>query len=199
MTGSASRSADGLADELKMQGDGVEFRPDRAYRRPALRRFLLLAVVTALLALTPLPVAMRDAAWLTGAIAAWSGVTYLWRGRFATRVTSRGIEARGYLNHFVPWEDVAGLHIGGSAAADARPGDPRPQYVRAGLGGTTVVSKGPAGFGRLAAIRIVRANGHKLLLPAPVVTAAASDARFDDKARQLQELCRRYGRPPLTG
>jgi len=199
MNGPASRSADGLTEELQLQGDVVEFRPGNGYRRPLLRRFLLLAVVTALLALTSLPAGIRDAAWLTGAIAAGCGVTYLWRARFATRVTSRGIEARGYLNHFVPWEDVAGLEVRGSALADARPGDPRARYVRAGLGGSTVVSGGPAGPGRLAAVRVVRANGHKLQLPAPVVTAGASDARFDDKARQLRELCERYGRPAMTG
>src|SRR5262245_33887977 len=132
MNGPASASAGGLADQL--QGDVVEFRPARVYRRRLLRQFWLMAGLTALLALTPLPVAMRDAAWLTGALAAGYGVTYLWRGRFVTRVTNRGIEAHGYVNHFVPWEDVAGLRIGGSPAADSRPGDGSrdAQHVRAG-------------------------------------------------------------------
>lgn len=160
------------------------------------------AVLTVLIALAPLAV-LRDLAWLTGALTVVFGVTYIWRGRFVTRVTSRGIEARGYVNHFVAREDVAGLDVGSSSSADARPGDSQSgeQYVRATMRGTTIVSAGrsPGRQARLAAIKVVRANGHKLLLPAPIVTGWASDPAFDDKARQLQKLCRQYGRPSMAG
>jgi hypothetical protein len=156
------------------------------------------AVLTVLIALTPVPV-LRDLAWLTGALAVVFGVTYLWRRRFVTRVTSRGIEARGYVNHFVAWDDVAGLQVGGSSAADARPDASQAgqQYVRATMRGTTVVSgAGSSGRqARLATIKVARVSGRRLLLPAPIVTGWASDPGFDDKARQLQELCHRYGHP----
>ncbi len=46
-------------------------------------------------------------------LAACSGLTYLWRGRFRTRVTAEGIEIRGYFNHFVPWEEVRGIEVRG--------------------------------------------------------------------------------------
>lgn len=203
MTGQAAGRVSGFAGEPGLPGSDLEFRLPRAYRQPALRRFAGLAVLTVLLALTPLPAAVHGAAWLTGVLAAVYGIAYVWRGRFATRTTSRGIEARGYVNHFVPWEDVAGLDTGGSAPADARLSDgySGAQYVHATISGGVVLGAGDAAGrqGRLATVQVVRTSGRRLRLPAPLVTGWAADPDFDDKARQLQELCRRYGRPPAAG
>jgi hypothetical protein len=33
-------------------------------------------------------------------------------GRFRTRISPAGIEARGYVNHFVPGENVTSLAVG---------------------------------------------------------------------------------------
>jgi Bacterial PH domain len=164
----------------------------------------VLAVLTVVLAIVPDPILLRDAAWLTGVLAVISGITYLWRGRFATKVTSRGIEARGYINHFVPWEDIAGVEVNGYGPADARLTESytSTQYVRARTvgGGGRAVSRGSSGrLARLDTIRVVRARGRKLLLPAPRVAGWAADPDFDDKARQLQALCQQYGRSHGAG
>ena len=203
MTGPASNSVSSFPGEPGLPGSDLEFRATPQFRRPARSRFLTMAVLTVVIVLMPF-VVLRDAAWLTGALAVVFGVTFLWRGRFATRVTSRGIEAHGYVNHFVPWDEVAGLEIGGYGAADARLDDDyaSAQFARRGslaAGGGRSVGDPSGRQARLATIKVVRANGHKLLLPAPIVSSWAPDPAFADKARQLQELVRRYGRPQGAG
>jgi hypothetical protein len=203
MSGQAPRSVSGLSGELGLPGDGLEFRLPREFRRPALRRFVLLAVLTVVLVfLVPFPL-IRDAAWLTGAIAVFSGAVYLWRGRFVTKVTSRGIEARGYVSHFVPWADVAGVEVGGYGSADARLTETysSTQYYRGSIRGGANVGGGGSSdrLANLASVKVVRASGHKLKLPAPMVTSWAPDPDFADKARQLQALCQQYGGSHGTG
>jgi hypothetical protein len=192
----------GFSGELGLSGDGLEFRLPREFRRPALRRFVILAALTVFLVfLVPFPL-IRDAAWLTGALAVFSGGLYLWRGRFVTKVTSRGIAARGFVHHFVPWEDVAGVEVGGyGAAARLTETYSSTQYYRGSLRHGENVGGGGSSdrLANLASVKVVRASGHKLKLPAPMVTSWSADPDFGDKARQLQALCQQYGRPPGTG
>jgi hypothetical protein len=59
-----------------------------------------------------------QAAATFSALAVYCGVSYVWRRRFRTRVTSRGIEVRGYFNHFVTSDEVRGIEV--SALGSAR-------------------------------------------------------------------------------
>ena len=174
----------------------VEFKPVSAFRRPVLIRCITLAVVTLILVVAPTPLT-HGLAWITGPLAAAFGVTYLWRGRFRTKVTGRGIEVRGYFNHFVPWQDVRDIEIGGFGSADMRLDESYdgPRVWRGTLRGGSGTSRdvSPNRMAHLATVKVVRANGRKLLLRAPLVTGWASDPEFTDKARQLQELSEQYG------
>ncbi|MGH3305112.1 MAG: hypothetical protein ACRDOK_26280 [Streptosporangiaceae bacterium] len=70
------------------------------------------------------------------------------------------------------------------------------QYTRMRVRGAGVASARGTGSGisRLASIAVVRADGHKVRLRAPLVSGWAADPDFDDKAMQLEQLCVRYGR-----
>jgi hypothetical protein len=85
----------------------VVFTPGRGYRAPLLRRagiFLVLTVIAAFLGGSGfVPPLAWAAAALLGAAALTQGTLYLWQGRFRTRLSATGIEARGYFGHFIPW------------------------------------------------------------------------------------------------
>jgi hypothetical protein len=91
-------------------GPDIEYRLGRQYRRPTLLRFVAAAAATVVCIVTPLAFLDTGAA-IFGALAVYLGVSYVWRGRFRTRVTGRGIEARGYFNHFVPWDEVRDIEV----------------------------------------------------------------------------------------
>jgi hypothetical protein len=196
MTGHAAGFQAGGA--LPASGPEVEYRLSAQYRRPALPKFVVMAVLAVVCALTPLTVLDAGVA-VFGALAVYFGVSYVWRGRFRTRVTSRGIEVRGYFNHFVPWEQVRDIEVTGFGSdrmgLDPDFSDSAP-YVSAsirGLARASLPAKGSE-MSRLASIAVVRADGHKVRLRAPLVSGWAPDPDFEDKARQLEQLCVRYGR-----
>ncbi len=159
-----------------------------------LNRFAVLAVLSILFAISGVA-GLEVLAYVTGPVAAIFGVLYLWQGRFATKVTSRGIEMHGYLNHFVPWDDVRDIEVirfgGGRLRVDQDLGR---QVYGSRLPGGRARRVSPNGMAHLASIKLVRANGRKLRLRAPVVTGWAFDPDFSDKARQLDQLCSLHGR-----
>ncbi len=191
----ASEDRAGSAEPF--HGPDIEYRLSRPYRRPALMRFAAMVALAVVCIVTPLA-ALDAGAAIFSALAVYFGVSYLWRGRFRTRVTSRGIEVRGYFTHFVPWAQVRDIEVSslGSdrAAIDDEIGGS--EFARMGIGGSRVVVSPSTGrnISRLASIAVVKADGHKILLRAPLVSGWAADPDFDDKARQLHELCIRYGR-----
>jgi hypothetical protein len=185
------------------QGPDIEYRLSRQYRRPALMRFISTVVLAVVCVVTPL--AFLDAgAAIFGALAVYFGATYVWRGRFRTRVTSRGIEVHGYFNRFVPWDEVRDIEVTGFGSDQTGPGENigAPQYTRMPgslLGSSRAILPAPGtGMSRLASIAIVRADGHKVQLRAPVVSGWADDPDFDEKARQLEQLCTRYARGAIA-
>jgi hypothetical protein len=109
--------------------------------------------------------------------AAGSFAVYAWRGRMYTRLTPAGIEVRGYRNRFVAWQNIRSIEvIDYEKVADipvvdrrtgARPSRRRPNR-------------------KVAVVRIVRARGHRIELPAPLVTEGQSDPDFTDKARLIR-------------
>jgi hypothetical protein len=113
-------------------------------------------------------------------------------------VTSRGIEVHGYFNHFVPWDQVRDIEVTafGSDRMGLQEDFGSSEYARVnfrGLARDRLPAVG-SGMSRLASISVVRADGHKVMLRAPLVSGWAADPEFDDKARQLEQLCARYGR-----
>lgn len=198
MTKRASEYQAGSAQPF--HGTDVEYRLSPRYRRPVLNRFIAMVVLAVVAAVTRLAV-LDGAAAIFGACAVLFGVQYLWRGRFRTRVTSRGIEIRGYFNHFVPWEMVRDIEVSEFGPDRMRLDENlgTTQFTRTGLRGPRVSAVRNTGIriGRLASIAVVRADGHKVVLRAPLVSGWTADPDFDDKARQLEELCMRYGRGAL--
>jgi hypothetical protein len=182
-------------------GPELEYRLSPRYRRPARTHFLLMAALTVVCVVTRLQV-LDGAAVVTGALAVYFGVSYLWRGRFRTRVTSRGIEVHGYFNHFVPWEQVRDVEVTefGPDRVQLGEGADAPHYTRLRLTGASLSSIGSPGGGmsRLATISVVRADGSKLLLRAPLVSAWAADPEFDRKAWELDQVCMQYGRGAIA-
>jgi hypothetical protein len=190
-------------------GPDVEYRLSRQYRRPGLIKFLFTAVLTVVFAVSGLPI-LYGAAAITGAAAVCFGVSYLWRGRFLTKVTSRGIEVRGYFNHLVPWEQVRDIEVSGFGPEQLRLDEnfDTDTSTRQRLGGPGAASLPTTRFSRMygygsqaggdmsrrVSMAVVRADGHKVRLRAPLASGWAPDPDFDDKARQLEQLCARYGR-----
>jgi hypothetical protein len=176
-------------------GRDVEFRLSRKYRMPMLWRFVTCLVLTVICAVTPFPL-LHAAAYATGPLAVIFGGLYLWQGRFVTRVTGRGIEVHGYFNHFVPWPEVRGIEVvRWSAGMLADNQDYGGQvYAGSNLRGPVlhVQRTSPNRMARIASIKLVRTHGRKLRLRAPLVSGWASDPDFEDKARQLDGLCKEH-------
>ncbi len=182
-------------------GPPIDYRLTPQYRRPALLRFIMLAVLTIVCAVAPL-VLLKAGAFVFGALALFFGVSYLWRGRFRTRVTSRGIEIHGYFNHFVPWDQVRDIEVTAFGSDRMGLGEQfgTTQYARASVQGLAS-DKLPAvgrGMSRLASISVVRSDGRTVMLRAPLVSGWAPDPDFDDKARELEQLCTRYARGAIA-
>jgi hypothetical protein len=199
MTGRVREYRAGSAEPF--HGPDIEYRLSRQYRRPAVMLFAAMVALTVVCIVTPLP-ALNAGAAIFGALAVYFGVSYVWRGRFRTRVTSRGIEIRGYVNHFVPWEQVRDIEVTalGSDRVGVDDDFGTAEFARMGRGGSRVVSSRNTGrnISRLASIAVVKADGHKVRLRAPLVSGWAADPDFDDKARRLHELCIRYGRGAIA-
>lgn len=197
MSKSASEYQAGSAEPF--HGPDVEYRLSPQFRRPTLVRFFITAVLTVVLAVTGLPI-LYGAAAITGALAGYFGGSYLWRGRFRTRVTSRGIEVRGYFNHLVPWEQVRDIEVSGfgpdQMGLDENVGTGMYPWLSA-RSAASPPSDG-SNISRLASISVVRADGSKIRLRAPLASGWAADPDFDDKARQLEQLCVRYGRGAIA-
>lgn len=190
--------ATGTPADDGLTGGDVVFTPGRGYRAPVLRRGTVSLVITgaAVLLATAgvLSVLTWSAAVIFGLSTLLQAILYLWRGRFRTRLSPQGIEARGYFDHFIPWSDVASLDVGGvrelPADASAIGGTPwnspvkRPWVMYGSEGGYRA---------RLATIRVVRRSGRATLLRAPVVTSWQDDPQFEDKARLISRWWHDYG------
>jgi hypothetical protein len=181
----------------------AEYRLGPEYRRPYLARFILFGVLTVLLA--ALWTQGHSSLWLVldsfiGPVATYYGVVYLWRDRFRTRLTTQGIEIRGYFNHFVPWREVKAITEDGYGSSqpldadyDIRLVSPRgaPYRRSGGRAGATMGRRA-----KLGVVRVVRFRGKSMMVRAPLVTSWAPDPYFEQKLRHLQDLSRQYGTRP---
>jgi Bacterial PH domain len=168
--------------------DDVEFRLGRGYRtRPLALGCLALVVAAALYAAG---LHMSTLQWLAVfplAYAAGSFAVWAWRGHVSTRLTARGIEIRRFRRRLVPWQAIRGIetissdHVADVPVVNIRIRD-----------GSSPRGRGPR---TVAAVRIVRASGHRIQLPAPVVTSSQDDPDFDDKV----ELIKAHWQQAVTG
>jgi hypothetical protein len=205
-----------------LSGRDVVFRLDRGFRKPLVARgstALVLAVLAVLLASAGIAVDVAlGLAAAFAVVALGYAARYLWTGRFRTRLTTEGIEIRGYFDHFVPWRDVAGLDVAGSSLPQrarlraepylAESGAVTTGYdtVRPGAGQLQwqwqMVSQADSTSGyraKLATVRVARARGHPLLLRAPLVTAWQSDPQFGAKVRTIHQWWQACGPGPAHG
>jgi hypothetical protein len=192
--GDSAGAPDAPARSYQPATAATVYRPAPGYRRPFLARFVQYLVITAaLLAIGSTVSIGYYVGSITAAVALAYGISYLWRGRFQTIVTPAGIEIRRFGDRNVPWSSVRAIEVGGYGAASVRLS---PGYRRRGLKSANPVwgrtSGAPA---ELATVTVVRLDNKRILLPAPRVTAWASDPSFTDNARQLQQLCDQYAGP----
>jgi hypothetical protein len=181
------------ANQDPLSGREVVFTLDRGFRKPLLGRGIAVLIATVLMLLVASSgvdvVVTRAFAVVLGAITLDYAVRYLWVGRFRTRLTAEGIEIRGYVNHFVPWAEVADVEVTGVEATGYA------VATRTASGRAASRLDSTSGVrGKLFTVRIARA-GHRrrMLLRAPLVAAWQSDPEFLDKVEVIRGWWRAYG------
>jgi hypothetical protein len=189
----------------------AEYTMPAEFRRPLVGRLIWLlpaAALSLILGYSVRGAALIATGWVITPFAVVNLSAYLWRGRFSTRLTSEGIVARGYFTHFVPWREVGylevhGLHVPMPLGENFRPGHLRhlasQEYGRSDMVPARVTCRASA-WGqrsRLATVTVVRADGSKLLLRAPLVTDWAADHLFAEKAAEISTLARWHTGAPL--
>jgi hypothetical protein len=127
--------------------------------------------------------------FVTASATAYNGVMYIWRGRFRTRLTTQGVEIRGYFNHFVSWSQVSGFEVGGHGKSMSLDADLNRRTLRR----RSNPSPTSGLRARLGTVHVVRTSGRRMMLRAPLVTAWAPDPYFEQKTRQMQEVGRQHG------
>jgi hypothetical protein len=192
-----------------MPGNEVVFRRALPARRRLLRRSVT-ALVVAILAVavgTKLGSLFFVIAGLSGLAAVGWAASYVVQNSFRTVLRPDGILACGYVRRTIPWSQVAGFEVRGSAAEQVAPDEPgasaadvaEPRRLLAGYGrGQAPVWSGPPdprtrrSTGR-ASIAVLRTHGRPVRLPAPVVAGEEGDDQFTDDLRQLEQLPQYYG------
>ena len=156
----------------------VEFRLGRGYRtRPLALGCLALVLAAALFAAGLHMPALQWLAVFPLAYAAGSFAICARNSHVSTRLTAQGIEIRRYRRRLVPWQAIGNIEtISSDRVADV----PVANYP------SRVESPGGPGPRTVAAVRIVRTNGHRIHLPAPLVTRSQADPDFDDKVQLIK-------------
>ncbi|HYB19004.1 MAG TPA: hypothetical protein VEF71_26540 [Streptosporangiaceae bacterium] len=159
--------------------DDVEFRLGRGYRTRLLAQgFVALVLAAALFAAGLHMSALQVLAVFPLAYAAGSFAVYAWRGHLSTRLTARGIEIRRYRRRRVPWQAIRDIEtISYDQVADVPVANISTRI------GSSPRRRGPR---TVAAVRMVRTSGHRIRLPAPLVTDSQDDPDFDDKVRLIK-------------
>ena len=156
----------------------VEFRLGRGSRaRPLAQACLALVLAAVLFAAGLHTSALQWLAVFPLAYAAGSFATYAQRRRVSTRLTARGIEIRRYRRRLVPWQAIRDIEtISYNRVADVPVANAR----------TRIESSRGRGPRIVAAVQIVRTSGHRIQLPAPLVTASQGDPDFYDKVQLIK-------------
>jgi Bacterial PH domain len=159
--------------------EDVEFRLGRGYRtRPLAQGCIALVLAVGLFAAGLHMPVLQWLAIFPLAYAAGSFAVSARRAHVSTRLTSQGIEIRRLRRRLVPWQAIRGIEtIGYDQVADVPVANVRTRSES---------SSGP-GPRTVAAVRIVRTSGHRIHLPAPLVTDSQADPDFDDKVQLIKE------------
>jgi hypothetical protein len=158
--------------------EDVEFRLGRGYRTlPMVQGCFTLVIAVALFAGGVHMPALQGLAVFPFAYAVGSFAVCAWRAHVRTRLTARGIEIRRLRRRFVPWDAIRSIEtIGYDRVEDVPVANAR----------TRVASARGRGPGTVAAVRIVRTSGHRIKLPAPLVTNSQGDSGFNDKVKLIK-------------
>ena len=156
----------------------VEFRLGRGYFARPLAKGCLALVIAAVLYVADFHApALQFLAIFPLAFAAGSLAVCAWRGHLRTRLTPQGIEIRRYHRKLVPWQDIRNIEtISYSHVGDVPVANPR----------TRIASPRGRGPNTVAAVQIVRTSGHRIRLPAPLVTRSQDDTEFTDKVQLIK-------------
>jgi hypothetical protein len=182
-----------------LPGQDVVFSLKRGFRKPLVLRGAFALVIGGLAAAAAVVLGppMYVLAGLCGLFAVESGVVYVWRGRFRTVLAADGIHIRGYFNHFVPWSAIAGFTVGSREASQSLEGGSNEEYPTWVRGREiTMRRSGPVSL-RLT-VQVVRTNGRRVAMRAPVVTGWQGDAEFDDKVRLMEQWRQHYVGPAIA-
>jgi Bacterial PH domain len=157
----------------------VEFRLGRGYFARPLAKGCLALVIAAVLYVADFHApALQFLAIFPLAFAAGSLAVCAWRGHLRTRLTPQGIEVRRYHRKLVPWQDIRNIEtISYSHVGDVPVANPR----------TRIASPRGRGPNTVAAVQIVRTSGHRIRLPAPLVTRSQDDTEFTNKVQLIKE------------
>jgi hypothetical protein len=198
--------AEMMPGDDQLTGRDVVFTLGRGYRGPLVRRGAIALVVAAIAVVFATAGFVPQVGWsvaaLCAAFACSQAVLYLWHGRFRTRLSAQGIEARGYFDHFIPWTEVTGVQVqqasAGPAEVPAIAGKPWDSPAAQPLSRVRLDSEG--GYrAKLATVRVTRRGHQPVTLRAPLVTAWRDDPEFEDKARLIKQWWQAYGPGPGAG
>jgi hypothetical protein len=189
-----------------LSGQQTVFSLDRGFRKPLVQRGALTLIIGGLAAAASalLGPPMLVLAGLCGLVTVGFAVAYALQSRFRTVLAPEGIHVRGYFSHFIPWPAVAGFAVRSHGAAQSwgdSGGESPAQPIEAlgGIRGTAGTLRGNRRTSSpLVSVQVVRTNGHRLTLRAPVVTGWQDDPGFDDKVRLMEQWRRQYGAPAVT-
>ncbi len=176
-------------------------------RPPGSRKYLLRRAVTAMIFAclavvvgeTLQPHLLVFAGYLIAVFAAGNAAAYALDGMFRTVVTNEGIEVRGYVRRVIPWSEVRAFRVRGLDRADLLPPDPgsadqlEPRRVVAGPGLRHMpqwdrpADRSSRTRPSRVTVEVVRTNGRRVVLPAPIVAGPEGDSEFSDKVRQLEQ------------
>ena len=183
------------------------FRRDRGARKVLARRGITLLVCAGLAALvsTPLGTPMLVIAAVLAAGAVACGAAWVLEGTFRTVARPDGVHVHRYMTRVIPWSDIAGFRVRARGHLEQVPDGTgvhaaEQRTVEAGWRGP-VWSRPPDASQRPAtgtiAVELVRASGHAVRLPAPVVMGDG-DYEFQAKLGKLEQWRQYYapsGRP----
>jgi hypothetical protein len=161
--------------------DDLEFRPG-----PGLRsRQLWSGVITLIIAIALVIVTWRAVAalrWLFVIPLAYAAIrltSYVWRGRFHTRITAQGLDVQGFLHRFLPWETIKGIEAYNIQRVKDIP------VANPNIQGRYSSRDRPRR--KRAFVQIVRDNGRIVELPAPLLSDFEHDPQFDAKVKVIRE------------
>ena len=184
-----------------LPGNELVFKRSRSSRKYLLNRAItafVLAVLVALVGEFLQPHLLVIAGYLIGLFAVGNAAAYVLDGLYRTALTNEGIEVRGYVRRVIPWSDVSAFRVRGLdqpelLSPDPGSASPEPRRLVAGSGlnrrpqWDVPADRRPRTRNRRVTVEVVRANGRRVVLPAPIVAGPHGDSEFPDKVRQMEQ------------